>query len=54
MTKNYGFKRLTIEVPEQLFEKVKIIAVLQNSTLKLMVNNWLYEKVKEFEDLNKI
>jgi len=53
----YGFadmkrledKRLTIDVPVEIFCQVKAIAAIHNMTVKKLVTKWLIEKIVEVE-----
>lgn len=42
-------KRLTIDVPVEIFCQVKAIAAIHNMTVKKLVTKWLIEKIVEVE-----
>lgn len=53
-SKSEKIKRLTAEIDEKLFLKMKSLAALKNVTLKHMVNRWLYDRLKKEEEYLKL
>ena len=46
-------KRLTVDLGVELFSQIKAISALRNMTLRALITYWLFEKVKEHEELNQ-
>ncbi|NGX57256.1 MAG: hypothetical protein K940chlam3_00142 [Chlamydiae bacterium] len=52
-SKSEKIKRLTAEIDENLFLRMKSHAALKNVTLKHMVNRWLYDRLRTEEEYLK-